>query len=202
MSDKFFNKVYQTHGADANRALYDDWSDSYEADVSEHGYATPARLAAALATLLPDRAAPILDYGCGTGFSGKAFADEGFTAIDGMDPSEGMLAKIPDGLYRQKILIDLDKPLPIKPGDYPAIMAVGVISTGAGPASLMDDLIALLPQGGLFGLSLNDHALDDPEYPAGVERLKAAGHRARIEDYGAHLPGLNVKSMIYIFEKA
>lgn len=202
MSEKFFNKVYQTHGAEANKALYDDWSDSYEADVAAHGYATPARTATALASVLDDKSAPILDYGCGTGVSGAAFAAEGFTTIDGMDPSEGMLAKAPEGLYRNKILLDLDKPLPVNQGDYTAIMAVGVISTGAGPASLMDDLIQLVPKGGYFGLSLNDHALDDPEYPAGIARLKQGGHMTVIEDYGAHLPGLNVKSMIYIFEKA
>ncbi len=202
MSQKFFNKVYQTHGAEANRELYDGWSDSYNDDVTEHGYATPARLAKALAGILPDRDAPILDYGCGTGISGAALAAQGFSTIDGMDPSEGMLAKTPEGLYRNKILLDLDKPLPIEPGQYAVIMAIGVISTGAGPASLMGDLIAKLAPGGLFGLSLNDHALDDPDYPEGIERLKAAGHQARIEDYGDHLPGLDVKSMIYIFEKA
>lgn len=202
MSDKFFNKVYQTHGAAANKALYDDWSESYEADVGEHGYATPGRIAKALADLHHARDTPILDYGCGTGLFGQALRAEGFTTIDGMDPSEGMLAKCPEGLYRRKILLDLEKPLPLDVGAYQIIMAVGVISTGAGPASLMDDLMTQLVPGGLFGLSLNDHALADPEYPDAIARLKAAGHIARVEDYGAHLPGLDVKSMIYLFEKA
>jgi len=98
--------------------------------------------------------------------------------------------------------LDLEKPLPIKPRAYRVIMAIGVISTGAGPASLMDTLIERLPVGGLFGLSLNDHALDDPDYPAGIERLKAAGHKTLVEEYGTHLPGIDLKSMIYLFEKA
>ncbi|MEM6408045.1 MAG: methyltransferase domain-containing protein [Pseudomonadota bacterium] len=202
MAEKFLDKTYRTSGAKAMRELYDDWADSYEQEVAENGYAMPARLAAALARALPDRNTPILDYGCGTGLSGQAFSEAGFTTIDGMDPSEGMLAKCREkNLYRNLILLDLDKPLPIAPAQYAVIMAVGVISTGAGPASLMDDLIALLPKGGFFGLSLNDHALADPDYPAGIERLKEAGHILRAEEHGAHLPGIGLKSTIYLFEK-
>lgn len=202
MAEKFLDKTYATSGADAMRDLYDDWAASYEDEVGENGYATPARLAHALLQAQPDRSVPILDYGCGTGLSGQAFAQAGFTAIDGMDPSTGMLEKCREkGLYRNLIELDLDGPLPIQPDQYRTIMAVGVISTGAGPARLMDDLIALLPSGGFFGLSLNDHALADPEYPAGIQRLKDAGHGIRAEDYGTHLPGIGLKSMIYLFEK-
>jgi predicted TPR repeat methyltransferase len=203
MAEKFLDKTYKTSGKDALRELYDDWSDSYDAEVGENGYATPARLAAALSDALADTTTPILDYGCGTGLSGAALSEAGFTAIDGMDPSPGMLEKCrARGIYRNLVELDLDAPLPIEPNDYAVIMAVGVISTGAGPASLMDTLIELLPKGGLFGLSLNDHALEDPDYPAGIQRLKDAGHILRCEDYGTHLPGIGLKSMIYLFEKA
>lgn len=198
----FLDKTYNTSGDDAMRALYDDWADSYEAEVGENGYATPARLARALATITGDKAQAILDYGCGTGLSGAALAAEGFTTIDGMDPSPGMLDQCRKrGLYRDLIALDLSQPLPIAQDQYKVIMAIGVISTGAGPASLMDVLINLLPKGGLFGLSLNDHALADPDYPAGIARLKEAGHKLLIEDYGTHLPGIDLKSMIYLFER-
>ncbi|MDA8747305.1 methyltransferase domain-containing protein [Litoreibacter sp.] len=202
MTKTFLDKTYSTSGAQAMRDLYDDWSASYEDEVGENGYATPARLAQALLQAMPDTATPILDYGCGTGLSGQALTQAGFTTIDGMDPSSGMLDQCREkGLYRDLIQLDLSGPLPIAQDKYHAIMAVGVISTGAGPASLMDDLIALLPSGGFFGLSLNDHALADPEYPAGIQRLKDAGHIVRAEDYGTHLPGIDLKSMIYLFEK-
>ncbi len=198
----FLDKTYQTSGNDALQELYDEWADSYEAEVGENGYATPARLARALSLAMPDKAQPILDYGCGTGLSGQAMSDEGFTTIDGMDPSNGMLEQCRKrGLYRDLIALDLSQPLPIAQDQYQVIMAVGVISTGAGPASLMDELIDLLPKGGLFGLSLNDHALEDPDYPAGVQRLKDAGHVVRAEEYGTHLPGIGLKSMIYLFER-
>lgn len=206
MADKptktFLDKTYKISGADAVRELYDDWADSYDAEVSENGYATPARLAHALSRFVDDSTQPILDYGCGTGLSGAALADQGFTTIDGMDPSPGMLEQCRKrGLYRALIALDLSKPLPIAQGEYKVIMAIGVISTGAGPASLMDVLIERLPKGGLFGLSLNDHALADPDYLAGVQRLKDAGHVLLAEEYGTHLPGIGLKSMIYLFER-
>lgn len=202
MSEKFLDKVYETSGEDATRDLYDAWSGSYDDEVTEHGYRTPRRLALAMAAHA-DTSAPMLDYGCGTGLSGAAFYGAGFQAIDGADPSTGMLDQARSrAFYRNLITLDLSQPLPFKPGQYSAIAAVGVISTGAGPASLMQTLINLLPVGGHLGFSLNDHALEDPDYPAGVADLEAAGHINHVADYGDHLPGLDLKSMIYVFEKA
>ncbi|SFR48523.1 class I SAM-dependent DNA methyltransferase [Litoreibacter janthinus] len=202
MAEKFLDKVYETSGAEATRELYDAWSSSYNEEISENGYQTPRRVAQALATISEDQTLPVLDYGCGTGLSGAELQSAGFSTLDGADPSTGMLAQARQtGHFRELIELDLSQPLPFKPNTYQAITAIGVISTGAGPASLMDDLIALLPSGGLFGFSLNDHALADPEYANGVQRLRQAGHALRIENYGAHLPGLGLKSTIYIFEK-
>lgn len=202
MVKKFLEKVYETEGEDATRKLYDAWSGSYDDEVTEHGYRTPRRLALAMAEHA-DLSAPLLDYGCGTGLSGAAFYGAGFTAIDGADPSSGMLSQARvRAFYRDLIALDLSQPLPFKSGQYNAIAGVGVISTGAGPASLMQTLMNLLPTGGHLGFSLNDHALEDPDYTAGVAALEATGHINKVADYGDHLPGLNLKSMIYVFEKA
>lgn len=202
MTDKFLNKVYETTGEDATRDLYDAWAGSYDTEVGEHGYQTPARLAKAMAPYCPDLSRPMLDYGCGTGLSGSALTAAGFTMIDGADPSCGMLSEAEKtGYFRKLIELDLAEPLPFETGQYHAISAIGVISTGAGPASLMDVLMGLLPSGGLLGFSLNDHALEDEDYLRGVARLQDAGHLARVKNYGDHLPGMGIKSMIYVFEK-
>ena len=48
---------------------YDDRVESYEKELlNEYGY-TKLRIAAALAELLPDRGAAIIDLGCGTGLA-------------------------------------------------------------------------------------------------------------------------------------
>ena len=202
MADKFLDKVYGTIDADATRELYEDWSESYDIEIAENGYQTPARLARAMAQHCRDLKQPLLDYGCGTGLSAGQLHAVGFSTIDGADPSTGMLAQARKTRhFRNLIKLDLSQPLPFDTGDYHAITAIGVISTGAGPASLMDTLMDKLPSGGLFGFSLNDHALEDAEYLAGVARLQDAGHLARAKEYGEHLPKLGLKSMIYVFEK-
>jgi predicted TPR repeat methyltransferase len=202
MEKKFLDKVYKVSGKDATRDLYDAWAGSYDDEISENGYQTPQRIAEAMARFSSDPSLPLLDYGCGTGLSGGELRAAGFQTVDGADPSSGMLAQARGtGHFRKLIELDLSKPLPFKAGEYQAITAIGVISTGAGPASLMDSLMDLLPSGGLLGFSLNDHALEDAEYLSGVARLQDVGHLARVKEYGEHLPKLGLKSMIYVFEK-
>ena len=84
MTEKFLDKAYQARDAASTRTLYDDWSASYDAEVSENGYATPKRCAEALASFTQDMSAPILDFGCGTGLSGLALKLAGFEVIDGV----------------------------------------------------------------------------------------------------------------------
>jgi len=102
MTDTFLDKVYDARDASSTRTLYDAWSDSYEAEVGSQGYALPPRCAAALAKFTDDLSAPILDFGCGTGLSGLAFKDAGFTTIDGHDLSADMLEEANNkGVYRK-----------------------------------------------------------------------------------------------------
>lgn len=203
MAKKFLEKTYGCETPDATRAHYDDWAATYDAEIAENGYATPARCAQALARHLPDKSVPILDFGCGTGLSGVALAAQGFTTIDGIDPAAGMLAEAEKrGLYRNLLQIDPGADLPGRPGDYAAIAAIGVIGVGAAPPSVMDQIAAALAPGGLLVFSFNDHALDDPDCAAKRDALLAsATFRQCEQSYGDHLPGIGLKSSVYVFEK-
>ena len=53
--------------------IYADWAADYDADVTNAGYATPDRVAAALKQFLPLNAR-VLDFGCGTGATAVAHA--------------------------------------------------------------------------------------------------------------------------------
>lgn len=198
MARKFLKEVYGLEGEDAVRDYYDDWAETYEAELAENGYATPGRCAAALkdAGCRPDAA--LLDMGCGTGLSGAAFAAEGFTAIDGCDLSPGMLAEAERrGVYRR-----LMTPATLPDRLYDAVAAVGVIGVGAAPPDLMDTCLAHLRTGGLMVFSFNDHALEVAEYPAKLKAVTDAG-TARIlsQDRGPHLPGIGINSVVYVLEK-
>ena len=203
MSRKFLDQVYNARDAAGTRTLYDAWAASYEAEVGEHGYATPGRCAAALSDHSPDKTAPILDFGCGTGLSGLALKLAGFSVIDGIDLSADMLAEArAKALYRNLRLVEAGEPLGHAPGDYAAIAAIGVIGAGAAPIAVFDTLMDGLATGGRLVFSFNDHALEDPANDAKVQsHLDAGTARLLHKDYGPHLPGIGLKSNVYVVEK-
>ncbi|KPP87871.1 MAG: Methyltransferase domain [Rhodobacteraceae bacterium HLUCCO07] len=204
MSKEFLDKVYElTEGGDS-RALYAEWAETYEAEMTANGYATPARIADALARFANDKSAPLLDYGCGTGLSGLALQNAGFTVIDGIDVTAEMLAIARQkSAYRNLALADPAQPAPVTPGAYSMITAIGVIGIGAAPLSLFDELMRALPRHGLFAFSFNDHSLEQPEYEAKImEWTDGGASRLLCREHGDHIPGQDLKSNIYILEKA
>lgn len=197
---KFLSKVYGARSPGEVRRLYADWAASYDDEIGEAGYATPARVAAALRAAGADPAAPVLDFGCGTGISGAALRAAGFETLDGVDLTPEMLARAEaKGIYR---LLSLIGPEEAPPGGYATVSAIGVIGPGAAPLVVLDRLVAALPEGGLLGFSFNDHALSEPAYAAAVPALARAGTvRVVSEERGDHLPGIDVKSTVYVLEK-
>ncbi|PRY95109.1 methyltransferase family protein [Hasllibacter halocynthiae] len=199
----FLEDAYGARTQEAVNAHYDRWAESYDAEVAENGYATPRRCAEALARHLPDRAAPILDYGCGTGLSGAAFRAAGFTAIDGADVSEGMLAQARvRGAHRTLHHVSPEAPFEgIDVRSYAAVACVGVIGAGAAPFTLFDDVLAAMGSGALFVLSLNDHSLADPEARARLDSLAPSPHTLLEAEDGEHLPGIGLRSRVVVIRR-
>lgn len=202
MSDTYLDQVYKISGDDAKRDLYDKWSGSYDADLEKEGYATPARLADALAGVTGERTAPILDFGCGTGLAGEMLSKRGFEHLDGCDPAEEMLAQARDkGLYRTLWRIKEGAPLDVAPGTYAAIVASGVISKGAAPPETFDLISGLLQPGQFLAFSYNSHTTDDAAYMGKLDALLSGGFAPRFAEDGPHLPGIGLTSMVYVLEK-
>lgn len=200
---KFLDSVYALKTVDDTRHLYDDWSATYDDEVGGKGYATPARIAQALGKFLLDPTVSILDFGCGTGMSGAAMKAKGFTKIDGCDLSTEMLAQAQQkSAYRKLWQSDPDAPFAVQPGDYQAITAVGVVSVGAAPPETMDTLIAALAPGGLLAFSFNDHTFEDPRFEARVNGyLKEGTCRQLFREDGEHLPGIGLRSTVFVLER-
>ena len=203
MTDTFLDKVYDARDAASTRKLYDDWSGSYDSEVTGQGYATPGRCAAALASFTEDFTAPILDFGCGTGLSGDALTAAGFKTIDGLDLSQEMIDQAAQkGIYRSLNRIDADGTLAFAPGTYSAIAAIGVIGAGAAPVSMFHVLMNALASGGKLVFSYNDHALEDPAYEAALcEWVDCGAATLLFREHGPHLPGIDLKSNVYVVEK-
>lgn len=203
MSISFLDKVYDVQGPAFTRKSHDAWSQSYDEEIALHGDVMPGRCAEALAAYVKDQAEPILDFGCGTGFSGLALKLSGFSTIDGLDLSVEMLdiAKS-KGVYRTLSQTDGKNRLSHTPGAYAAIAAVGVIGMGAAPISVLHSLMHGLAKGGTLVLSFNDHTLEDPSFEAGLnEWLDCGAATLLFREYGPHLPGINLKANVYVLEK-
>ena len=203
MDETFLDKTYDLTGTEATQAHYDAWAATYEAEIGENGYATPSRVAEALRAMVSNTDLPTLDFGCGTGLAGLALRLRGFRAIDGTDISPEMLQQAEaKGFYHRLWLSDVnDTPLFLH-GSYPVIVAVGVIGIGGAPADTIDQLMHLLPKGGLLAFSLNDKTLKDPAYECRVNNWVDPGAaRLLFRESGPHLPKIGMTSTAYILEK-
>ena len=182
--------------------IYADWAATYDADVTQAGYATPDRIAAALAQFV-DAKTPVLDFGCGTGLSGAALARAGFTTYDGVDISAQMLDIAHGrGGYRQ-----LWQGVPgalqgVTAGDYGAIVAAGVVSLGAAPPGTLTLLLDHLAPDGVLAVSFNDPTLEDGSYDA-VLTEEISAHRTEVmfREHGDHLPGKDMGSDVMILRR-
>ncbi len=164
---KFLEDIYEIASGKPMRDACNLWADQYDQDLEAQGYRTPTRVALALARHLKDKHAPILGFACGTGLSGQALRQAGFTGIDGVDLSEKMLRKaLAKGIYRSLAPCSLEAPFESVSEDHQAIAAVGAIGAGAAPIECLTIAIDHLPLGGIFCVSLNDHTLKDPRFEA------------------------------------
>lgn len=190
------------HTAEIKR-YYDDWAESYDAELTGSDYRTPQRCAEALARHAADPGAPVLDFACGTGLSGLALHRVGFTAIDGIDLSPGMLDKAGrTGVYRRLMQASGAGPLDMRGKGYAAIVACGAIGTGAAPGENLDGALDSLDPGGLFVVSLNDHALQDPDFAPRLTRAAADGRAELLEsEDGPHLPALGLGARVFVLRR-
>lgn len=197
------NLSYGLETVDDIQNHYSDWAKTYDAEIIDNGYASPYRCAEALSTFAADKDLAILDIGCGTGLSGKILNEYGFTNLDGCDINPEMLeiAKTRD-IYKQLWLSDPENPFPFEDGKYAAITAVGVIGSGAAPLIVFHQTISKLVSGGLFVFSFNDHTLEDPSFEAAVyDEVGSSRFELLFNEYGPHLPGREINSIVYVMKK-
>jgi MFS family permease len=143
------DRLYGARSPDELRAEYDRIASAYDDELLDAmHYRSPAAVTAVARRLLrPD--ARVLDAGAGTGLLGAALAEAGFTRIDGIDLSPGMLAvatrKHVYGELREGRLGDA---LDYETGAYDAVVSAGVLTTGHAPAESLDELVRVTRSGG------------------------------------------------------
>lgn len=190
--DGYLNEAYEERSDAETRARYDKWAATYDDELVANDYRQPARCAALLAAMIDDRATPVFDAGCGTGLSGAALREVGFTTIDGCDFSAEMLARAEaTGAYRSTQIIDLNRlPLAIEDDRYGATAIVGVFSFGHVKAAVLDELVRVTQPGGALVIGMNELYYAEGSVVAKLDSLAAAGKlQITTKEVGDHLPG-------------
>lgn len=196
MADKTTPKLWTPRSVKETQALYADWADSYDDDITAMAYATPDRIAQALVAVGADAKMPVLDFGCGTGLSGAALHRHGFSQIDGTDITPEMLSRAErkstktGPLYR-RLWQGTPGKIAAQPGDYGTIVATGVISLGAAPPDMLAVLMGALAPSGLLAFSYNDPTLADETYLDALAALLDNGTATQV--FREHGPHLNAK---------
>ncbi|XP_053400452.1 uncharacterized protein LOC123558181 [Mercenaria mercenaria] len=112
-------------------------------DLKSNTYNGPTYVADEVAACFPDSRdkIKIIDIACGTGFVGEKLAVYGFTNIDGLDPSAGMLSQCKDkGLYKNvyKEFCDV----------YDCLVVSGGMGEGQIPCSGIHEMIRIVKPDG------------------------------------------------------
>ena len=195
------SKAYGLDNLDSTQEFYSDWAATYDIEVGEAGYITPKRCAVALAEFAPSKDIAILDIGCGTGLSGQALKDAGFTNLTGSDINPDMLELAQTkGIYQHLELADPEKTPQLD--RFQAVTAIGVIGSGAAPLAVLESYVDHLPADALIVFSFNDHTLNNPNFQARVRKYIDDGILVeKSKAYGPHLPGEGMNSMVYCLQR-
>lgn len=183
--------VYGAKSAAEIGAIYDGWSESYDADNLRKGFRLPGLAAGYAARHVPKDAAPILDAGCGTGLVGEGLWALGFRGIRGVDISEGMLnAAARLNVYEKLDLRDLTAPLPEATGSMAATICVGSFGPGHVPPTALGELARVTAPGGHVIFNVVEATWEEQGFPAVMNGMMADGRWTEIERSAAFRPYL------------
>mgnify|MGYP001255523558 CR=1 FL=1 len=142
------------------------------------GYSGHEVVAEALCPFLEDLDGVVLDAGCGTGLTALALQTcRPELTIDGFDIAPDMVAIAEkSGAYRELMVADATKPLPVERGTYAAAISSGLYTQGHVGAEAIAPVLDALRPGGLFGFYV---------YEPIFEKLGFAGELKRLVDDGA-----------------
>ncbi|NET58682.1 MAG: methyltransferase domain-containing protein [Symploca sp. SIO2E6] len=148
--------IYETKDTQQLEDKYDAWSRIYDTELDQPYRISPIRSAHALAKVLPNKDARILDAGAGTGMVGEALAELAYTNLTAIDLSEQMLEVAREKQVYQTLYQDnLEAPVNCStPSSFDAIMSVGVFTFGHAQPKALHNLDTLLVSGGYFVLTV------------------------------------------------
>ena len=176
MTDKDVeNKVpiYKLKTTEEIMKYYDEWGtdNKYDKDMIEWDYTGPKETVDTLKKYANNKEIKIYDAGCGTGLVGVELKKNGYTNFDGVDLSEKLLDLVPNGLYRNLLKADLNKPLNISDNKYDAILCVGTFTFGHVKPQALDEFIRIIKNKGLICFTINEGIYEEYGFDKKINEL-------------------------------
>ena len=207
VSNEQLINVYEIESPKEAQEVYDEWAETYEADLAAMDHRVPAVAATVFARFVPLDDGSILDAGCGTGVQSEPLHLAGYGPIVGVDLSAGMLELARrKNIYAALHQAELGNELDFDDDAFANVISVGAITPGHAPPHSFDELIRVTRPGGriIFGMRVDD--AQDPEYPETVAGYAKDG-RWSLEFETAEFATLPVgdpelRSRVYVYRVA
>ena len=148
MPDYDLDNAYTIDGPKSAKELYGKWAATYDGSFGDGwGYIAPCDIASIFKELSDGNEA-ILDIGAGTGLVAEHLED---FVVDGIDITKEMLDMAGEkGLYRNRIVGDLLKPLDMADDAYGGVISSGTFTHGHVGPDCLTELLRLCRPGALF----------------------------------------------------
>lgn len=163
--------VYGHKTVDDQREIYKNWAETYDAEtLGEFGWMGFKPAALEFAKRVLDKKSNILDAGCGTGLSGIALKEQGFTNIHGRDLSPEMLKQAEKtGVYASLSEVDLTSPIAVNE-PFDAIFSCGVFGFGPPHPKHLHHLLDILKPDGYAIITVNGKGWVDTDWPNKLDK--------------------------------
>ena len=198
------DEAYEINGPDEAREMYGAWAETYDDSFGRAwGYIAPREIAAILKAEF--YGAAVLDIGAGTGLVAEHL--RGLT-VDALDITPEMLEVArAKGLYRDLILGDLTKTLPMADASYDAVISCGTFTHGHVGPECFPELLRVTRPGALFVCGTIAPVLDGAGFGSALARMVAHGQITPVafRDIpiyeGADHPHKNDRGLVMVFRK-
>ena len=177
-SADILSRVSHLSDGDKSNEIYDDWSEQYDKDlIGAFGYISPQIAAETLAAETVRRDLRVIDYGCGTGLVGQALNAEGFSHIDGIDISGGMLKQAgTKQVYNSLMLGDLTASIGLADCSYEAGLCIGSMGAGHVGAEHIEEMLRPIKSSGIFIIIMNGMYFETGGFERRFQQLEIDGY--------------------------
>lgn len=176
MDTEGLGDVYGAKTPQESRAIYNQWSASYDADNLSRGFRLPGLGAGLLARYLGAAQGPILDAGCGTGLVGETLRLLGYTRIVGCDLSAEMIEHARHtNAYEAFEEADMGASLPFDDDAFAGFVCIGSFGPGHAPPSTLEHLARVTRPGGIGVFNVIEASWEEQGFPQVLARLAETG---------------------------